>query len=151
MISKNMSIQKREKYGLISMAILNGLLVNLYTVNMGIKILRAINGFAIWSMIVIIAINFLHKAIDRTRMNMKISLLGIIWSLSFIALNVVEKRSLISIFSIMGVLALLLNIIGFKKGKDKLSVEEDPLRFGYILVGFMLLLPFFLMGVLLGY
>ncbi len=151
MTSIKPNLEKREKLGILSMAILNGLFINFDAVNIGVRIFRAISGFALWSIIVIIAVNFLQKDTDKLKMNMKTAILGIVWSVSFILMNFFERGNLVSLLNVIAAIALVMNIIVLIKRKDIVATEENPIKFGYIWVGFVLLIPFLIIGVLLGY
>ncbi len=148
---KTVNLEKREKYGIIGMAMINGLFIGLNNGSMVVNILSAISGFAIWSMIVIISVNFMQKDVDKRRVAVKISILGTLWSLSFIIRTVIVQGRLISILNCIALLAFIFNMYTLIKRKDTIREDVDPIKFGAIWLGMVMLIPFMLIGIVLGY
>lgn len=143
--------EKREKYGLISMAIINGLVSEYTHGSVILKILSALNGFAIWSIILILSVNFLRKNVDKVAFTLKISLLGILWSTSYIAMSVLRNGQFISVLNCIALIAFGFNLHALLKRKDAIRDEEHPIRSGYIWLAAVLTIPFVLIAVILGH
>lgn len=116
-----------------------------------LRLFRTLSGFFIGTILVIIAVNISKKNIDKWKNAIKISILSLLWTISFITANILSSGKLISILNILTLGVLISSVITLVRGRKVIEIEPDSYQFGFIWVGLILLIPFILIGTFLGF
>ena len=116
-----------------------------------IKTLGLLNGYFMSLMLVEVFVS-MHKLDEKKeKMTKNTNIFSLMWAITFLILNTIKYGTVIKLLNALAAIVIVTSIISLVSLRKKDRKEVDSIRFGYIWVGCVLLIPVVLIFVLMGY
>lgn len=129
--------------------------VLLESTNYLLSFLRVINGALLSFMLICIYSNMFSKNIYNNKLSKKLSIVNLLWGITFLLANIIEYGTIVKILNVLAIAVVVSACyeLFFKKdnGVNEKNIDMNIIKFGYIWVGFVLLIPILLIFVFKGY
>lgn len=115
------------------------------------QILGFLNGCFISYMLVEVFSNIPKLGLNKKKITKKINFSCLLWAITFLLLNIIKYGKIVKVLNILAIFVIGMSIYEIISLYKKKNNEVDSIKFGYIWVGFVLLIPAVLILVLIGY
>lgn len=142
-------LSKLEKVIMIVITVGSMLIGVLSEYNLIITVLESLSTFFIGMFWFVMFVN--RKRLKTYEANSRLSILLILYGITAIAGEVLTSGKLVTIINGIILAMVVMATVLLIKGNEKYREEVDQIKFGYVWLAGVLMIPFIVIGVLLGY
>lgn len=113
---------------------------------------RFINSALLSYLLVYIFSNITTIRINKDIVSKKAAIISLLWAVTFIIANVLEYKTILKVLNLLALFVIGTTVYElFNKKYNKENTEINVFEFGYVWIGFVLLIPIILILVIIGF